>query len=398
MVQVNQWHPAKQTTHLTTMWAQGGREQGTELDHTALRWTLLALTDRNDLELFVKAFHALLQSDSGPGSTRDGGRVAQTLFFGPDMLATNIVQLLHSAIPSDMLALAPADRRRLETRAATCLSIVSHLARACDGPTPNAYHLWGAWAVSYSNPVMRDAVALCKHPQQALATLAHSTAFLVAWRALVAYRTFLADIRQCAEYAQNGSTAEQSRLTFQICDRLPAGVYLIRAMRDALCGLTRDPASGISGGALLVQRAEDLASGALSIHMSGVNTRAQELAAAAQEDMKKAKTCLAVLFMHAACALPTDAAGQEALQALAAPLGWSEPCEYDEDQKAKDLLNDVRHAHGEEALTVLNEDEVIALYRFIHDTRQWRVDPSGVNSAESPTIQIRRRDRRQGTL
>ena len=46
---LNQW----KTTHLTAMWAQGGREQGTELDHTALRWTLLALTDTNDLELFV---------------------------------------------------------------------------------------------------------------------------------------------------------------------------------------------------------------------------------------------------------------------------------------------------------------------------------------------------------
>ena len=76
--------------------------------------------------------------------------------------------------------------------------------------------------------------------------------------------------------------------------------------------------------------------------MSGVNSRAPELATAAQEDMKKAKTCLAVLFMHAACALSTDAAGQEVRQALAAPLGWSEPCDYDEDQKVKDLLNDVR--------------------------------------------------------
>jgi hypothetical protein len=59
--------------------------------------------------------------------------------------------------------------------------------------------------------------------------------------------------------------------------------------------------------------------------MSGVNLRAPALALAAQEDMKKAKTCLAVLFMHAACVLPADAAGLEALQALAGPLGWSEP-------------------------------------------------------------------------
>jgi hypothetical protein len=391
---LSQWHPAKQTTHLTTMWAHGGREQGAELDHTALRWTLLALTDPNDLELFVKALHALLQFDSGTGFTRDGGRVAQALFFGPDMLATSIVRLLHSAIPSDMFALAPADRRRFETRTATCLSIVSLLARACDGPTPSAYHLWGAWAVSYSNPVMRDALALCEHPQPALATLAHSTAFFIAWRALVAYRTFLADILQCA-------SAEQDRLTSEICDRLPAGVYLARAMRDALCGLTGDPASGISGGALLAQRAEELARGALSTHMSAVDSRAPALVTAAQEDMRKAKTCLAVLFMHAACALPADAAGQEALQALAAPLGWSESCEYDEDRKAMELLINVRHAHGEEALTVLDADQVVALYRSIHDTRQWRVpvDPSDVSFVEGPTgIQMRQRGWRQATL
>ena len=366
---LSQWHPATQTTHLTTMWAQGGREQGADLDHTALRWTLLALTDPNDLELFVKALHSLLQSDSGTGFTRDGGCVAQALFFGPDMLWTNIVQLLHSTIPSEALTLAPADRRRLETRAATCLSIVSLFARACDGPTPSAYHLWGAWAVSYSNPVMRDALTLCDHPQPALATLAHSTAFLLAWRALVAYRTFLADIRQCAERAEKAAPAEQDRLTSEICDRLPAGAYLIRAMHYALRGLTGDPASGIGGGAVLAQRAEELAGGALSTHMSGVNLRAPALALAAQEDMKKAKTCIAVLFMHAACALPADAAGLEALQALAAPLGWSEPCEYDEDRKAMELLINVRHAHGEEALTVVDADQVVTLYRSIHDTR-----------------------------
>ena len=159
-----------------------------------------------------------------------------------------------------------------------------------------------------------------------------------------------------------------------------------------------DPASGISGGALLVQRAEQLAGGDLSTHMSGVNSRATELATAAQEDMKKAKTCLAVLFMHAACVLPTDATGQETLQALAAPLGWSEPCEYDEDKKAKELLNDVRHAHGEDASTVLNEDEVIALYCSIHDTLQWRIDPSDGSFVEGLNIQMRRRDWRQATL
>lgn len=395
---LSQWHPAKQTTHLTTMWAQGGREQGAELDHTALRWTLLALTDPNDLELFVKALHALLQSDSATGFSRDGGRVAQALFFGPDMLATSIVQLLHSAIPSDTFTLAPADRRRLETRAATCLSIITLLARACDGPTPSAYHLWGAWAVSYSNSVMRDVLVLCEHLQPALATLANSTAFFLAWRALIAYRTFLADIHHCAERAENAAPAEQDRLMSEIYDRLPAGVYLGRAMRTALRGLTGDPASGISGGAFLAQRAEELASGALSTHMSGVNPRALALVTAAQEDMRKAKTCLAVLFMHAACALPADAAGEEALRALAAPLAWSESCEYDEDQKAMELLINVRHAHGEEALTVLDADEVVALYHSIHDTQQWRADPSNASFVEGSSIPMRRRDWRQATL
>ena len=395
---LTEWHPAKQTTHLTTMWAQGGREQGAELDHTALRWTLLALTDPNDLELFVKALRTLLQPDSGTGFTRDGGRVAQALLFGPDMLATNIVQLLHSTIPSNTLALALADHRRLETRAATCLSIVSHLARACDGPTPSAYHLWGAWAVSYSNPAMRDALALCEHKEPALATLAHSTAFLLAWRALVAYRTFLAAIRQCAEKAEKTTTAEHNQLMSEIRDRLPAGVYLVRAMRDSMSGLTGDPASGIGGGAVLAQRAGELADGALSTHMSGVNLRAAALATATKEDMEKAKMCLAVLFMHAACALPTDDAGREALHALAAPLGWSEPCEYDEDGNARELLDNVRHAHGEGTSTVLDEDKVVALYRSIHDTRQWRVDPSDVSFVEGPNIQMRRRDWRQATL
>jgi hypothetical protein len=394
---LSQWNPAKQTARLTTMWAQGGREQGAELDHTALRWTLLALTDPNDLELFVKALQTLLQSDSGTGFTRDGGRVAQALLFGPDMLATNIAQLLRSTVPSNTLALAPADRRRLETRAATCLTTVSLLARACEGPTPSANDLWGAWAVSYSNFVMRDALALCDHPQPALATLAHSTLFLLAWRALVAYRTFLADIRQCAESAEGAAIAEQERLTSEICYRLPEAVYLVKAMRDAMRGLTGDPASGIGGGAVLAQRSEELAGGALSTHMSGVNSRAPALATATQTDMIKAKTCLAVLFMHAACALPTDSTGQEALRALAAPLEWSDSCEYDEDEKAKELLDNVRHAHGEGTSTVFDADQVVALYRSIHDTRQWRVEPSDI-FVEGPSIQMRRRDWRQATL
>ena len=67
--------------------------------------------------------------------------------------------------------------------------------------------------------------------------------------------------------------------------------------------------------------------------------------------------------MHAACTLPAGVAGQEALQTLAVPLGWAEPCEYDEQNAAIGfkLLLVVRHAHGEETLTVLDADQVVAL-------------------------------------
>jgi hypothetical protein len=396
-----------------SMWAQGGHEQGAELDHTALRWTLPALTDPDDLELFAKTLQGLLQSHSGTSLSHDGGHAVQALLFGPDMLATKVVQLLHSAIPSEALALAPADRQRLETRAATCLSTISLLARTCSGPAPSGYHLWAAWAFSYSNPVMREVLAMCKHPQPALATLAHSTAFPLAWRALVAYRAFLADICQCAKNAQKAAPAEQYRLRSDICDRLPAGVYLVRAMCDALCGLTGDPAAGIGGGALLAQWAEELASGALSVYMPGSNPRApgtggfgvgvdaggvvdsgmQALAKAAQADMIKAKTCLAVLFMHAACALPADVEGQEALQALAAPLGWPDSCKYDEKSKKLELLLGVRLEHGEDTLTVFDADRVVELYHSIHNT-----EPSNINSFSEPSIEIRPRRWKQGTL
>jgi hypothetical protein len=402
-----QWHPEKQTTHLTNIWAQDGSEQGAELDHTALRWTLLALTDPNDLELFVKALQGLLQSDSGTSFPHNGGRAAQALLFGSDMLAKNVVRLLHSAIPSNAVALSVADRRRLDARAATCLSTVSLLARACDGPTPSTYHLWAAWAASYSNPVVRNALALCEHPQPALATLAHSTIFLLAWRALVAYRTFLADICKRAATAADALNALYIQLTSEIHARLLAGVYLVGALRNVLHNLSGDPASGTSGGALLTQQAEQLVGGALNAYMPGANSRASgagglgaggvmdtdmgALAKAAQAEMVKAKTCLAVLFMHAACALPADAAGQEALQALAAPLGWAESCEYDEEPKAVGLLLQVRHAHGEEALTVLDVDQVVALYLSIHDRRQWRMEPSDVNVAEGSNGYMRPR-------
>lgn len=88
--------------------------------------------------------------------------------------------------------------------------------------------------------------------------------------------------------------------------------------------------------------------------MSGANSRAPgtgglgvggvmnsdmgALALTAKADMDSAKACLAVLFMHARCTLPADVVGHEALQALAAPLGWAEPCEYDEKNAAMGLL------------------------------------------------------------
>ena len=412
----HQWHPEKQTTHLTNIWARDGAEQGAELDHTALRWTLLALTDHDDLELFVKALQDLLQSDSGNSFTHDGGRAAQALLFGPDMLAKNIVRLLHSAIPTDALALSPADRRRLDTRAATCLSTISLIARACDGPTPSAYNLWGAWAISYSNSVLLDALALCEHPQPALATLAQSTVFVLAWRALIAYRTFLADIRQRAGDATDGPPALYVRSTSDIRARLLAGVYLARALGEVMRRLAGDRASGIGGGALLAQQAEELTGGALNAYMPRANSRApgagglgaggvmnsdmRALVVAAKADMVKAKMCLAVLFMHAACVLPADDAGQEALQALAAPLGWTEPCEYDEENAVMGLLLAVRHAHGEETLTVFDADQLVALYRSIHDPRQRRANLSDVNLAQGPNgpVRLRRAFWKQGTL
>jgi hypothetical protein len=47
------------------------------------------------------------------------------------------------------------------------------------------------------------------------------------------------------------------------------------------------------------------------------------------------------------------------------------------------LLFDVRHAHGAETLTVLDADQVVALYLSIHDP-QAQVEPPDVNAAEGP--------------
>ena len=396
---LNQWHPEKQTTHLTTLWAQDGSAQGVELDHTALRWTFLALADPKDLEEFVGALPGLLQSDSGTGFTHDGAHAAQSLLFGPDMLAKNIVHLLHSTIPS---VLAPADRRWLDARAATCLSTVSLLARACEGPTQATPHLWPAWATTYANPVARAVLTLrLQHPAASmLSALAQGTILLLAWRALVTYRTFLADIYQRATMAANAPPVLYARFASELRSRLSEGVYLALVLRDVLHGLAGEPASGVAPGAPVAQRAEELLlGGALHAYMPGAarlgvgvgagpsagpsrtaDWDGRALALAAKADMAKAKTCLAVLFMHAACSLPADAAGQETMRALAAPLPWPETCEFEGTNEAMRLLLSVRHAHGHETLTVFDADEIVALYLSIHDPHQPRAETSNVSA------------------
>jgi len=388
---LSQWHPEKQTTHLTNLWAQDGSPQGTVLDHTALRWTLLSLTDPSDLELFIGSLPDLLQSDSGTSFTRHGTRAAQEFLFGTDMLSKNLAGLLHSTVPSDTLALSPADRRRLDARAATCLSTVSLLARACEGPTMSTPELWSAWTTTYSNPVARYALAFRVYRDPALATLGLSTALLLARRALIAYRAFLADIHQRAAPAATGPASLFPHFPSEIRARMSEGVYLARALDNILHGLAGDPASGIGGGALLAQRSRDLHNGILHAYMPGAAPRAPRhgaaatlanvgvgaggvvnwelgaLTQAARVDMAKAKVCFAVLFMYAACSLPANTAGQDTLQTLAAPLGWPEQCEYDrEPDTVMGLLFAVRHAHGEEALTVFDADKVVALYHTIH--------------------------------
>jgi len=370
------------------LWAQAGSPQGTTLDHTALRWTLLSFTDPSDLELFVSSLPELLQSDSGTSFTPDGVRTVQALLFGPDMLAKILAGLLRSTLPSETLALSPADRRRLDSRAATCLSAVSLLARACEGPTMSTSGLWSAWATLYSNPVARDTLAFRVYRDPALATLALSTTLLLARRALIAYRAFLVSIHQRAAPAATGPASLFPRFPSEIRTRLSEGAYLARALGNVLHGLAGDPASGIGGGALLAQRARELLGGALhaASHAPGtgaavaladggvgvgaggvVNWELGALAQAARADMVKAKVCFAVLFMYAACLLPANAAGQDALRTLAAPLGWPEQCEYDEKPEAvMELLFAVRHAHGEEALTVFDADTVVDLYQTIH--------------------------------
>jgi hypothetical protein len=407
------WHPDKHSTYLTHMWAQEGGAEGAELDHTALRWTLLTLTDLRDLELFMGALPALLQSDTSSTLTRDGGRAAQALLFNHDMLAVHLVRLLHSTFPSDALALAATERQRLEARAATCLRTVMLLTRACDGPDLAAPQHWPAWAITYFNPVARDALALREHPDPALAVLAQSTALLLAWRALLAYRAFLDDIAKRAVGVGNGGLARM-RAIGELRTRKSGGEYLLRVLREVLQGFAGGTAGAASS--TLAEAGQELLGGSLFTHLYGPAARGaagaaggggggaegdlNELAQAARADLPKAKACLAVLFMLAACSLPADSTGEETLNALAAPLAWPEPCPYDdEDQPAEAmrLFLTVRNEHGDR-LTVLDADAVVALYKTIHDPRHHpRAQPSNSTST-GVYLRPRRTNWRQGTL
>ncbi|KAH8983869.1 hypothetical protein EDB92DRAFT_1951269 [Lactarius akahatsu] len=409
------WHPEQHSAYLTQLWAHDSSEEGAELDHTALRWTLLALTDLRDLEQFIGALPALLQSDSSSTLTRDGGRAAQALLFGQDMLAVHLVRLLHSTFPSDALALPPAERQRLEARAATCLRTVMLLARACDGPTLTAPQHWPAWAITYFNPVARDALALRQHPD--LGVLAQSTALLLAWRALVAYRSFLDDIAQRAANAAAAPAMARMRAAVEeLRSRKSAGEYLLRVLREVLHGL-----AGGTAGSMLADAGQELLGGNLYAHLygpaahgprggsgnggaagttgAGPDVEMNGLAQAARADLPKAKACLAVLFMLGACSLPADPTGEETLHALAAPLAWQEPCLYDDQDEAMRLLLTVRNAYGDR-LTVLDADSVVALYRTIHDPRHQRAQPSSstAGGTTGPYLRPRRTNWRQGTV
>ena len=413
------WHPDKHSTYLTHLWAQEGSVEGAELDHTALRWTLLALTDLRDLELFMGALPALLHSDCSSTLTRDGGRAAQALLFNHDMLAVHLVRLLHSTFPSNALGLPAGERQRLEARAAMCLRAIMLLSRACDGPSLSAPQHWPAWAITYFNPVARDALALREHPNAALAALAQSTALLLAWRALVAYRAFLDDIVQRATVTGTGGLARM-RAIGELRTRKSGGEYLLRVLREVLNGLVGNTTR--AAGSILAEAGQKLLDGSLYEHLYGPNARGaastagggasaegdmSELAQAARTDLPKAKACLAVLFMHAACSLPADSTGEETLNALAAPLAWPEPCPYDgrpgeqgepdEPSEAMRLFFSVRHAHGDR-LTVLDADKVVELYRTIHNPRHPHQAQPSNSTSTGVYLRPRRTNWGQGTL
>jgi len=252
-----------------------------------------------------------------------------------------------------------------------------------------------------------------------LSAIAEGTILLLAWRALVTYRVFLADIYQRATMAANAPPVLYARIASELRSRLSAGMYLALALRDVLHGLAGEPASGVAAGAPLAQRGEELLGGALHAYMPGAaglgvgigagagpgpsriaDWDVRALAQAAKADMAKAKTCLATLFMHAACSLPANAAGQEIMRALAAPLPWTEPCEFEDTNAAMRLLLSVRHAHGHETLTVFDADEIVALYLSIHDPRQLRAETSNANAigGSSGYILPRRATWKQATL
>jgi hypothetical protein len=405
------WHPDKHSTYLTHLWAQEGSAEGAELDHTALRWTLLSLTDLRDLELFMGALPALLQSDSSSSLTHDGGRAAQALLFNHDMLAVHLVRLLHSTFPSDALALPAAERQRLEARAATCLRTVMLLTRACDGPALAAPQHWPAWAITYFNPVARDALALCEHRDPTLAVLAQSTALLLAWRALVAYRAFLDDIAT-RDTAANTRGLARIRAIEELRTRRSGGEYLLRVLREVLQGLARGTAGAMSS--TLADAGQELLGGSMFPHLyargaigttgggggggGGAEGDLNELAQAARADLPKAKARLAVLFMVAACSLPADSTGEETLNALAAPLAWPEPCPYDvQPEEAMKLFLTVRNEHGNR-LTVLDADAVVALYNTIHDPRQHRRAQRSNSTSTGVYLRPRRTNWRQGTF
>ena len=93
------------------------------------------------------------------------------------------------------------------------------------------------------------------------------------------------------------------------------------------------------------------------------------LAEAARVDLPRAKSCLAVLLMLAACMLHADSAGEEVLNALTTPLALQELCPFTHQFGEVVLLPlTVRNAHGDRLL-VLDTDAAVALYLSIHDPR-----------------------------
>jgi hypothetical protein len=378
----NPLYAKKDSEYLVSQWDKDDNI-GADLDHMALRWTLLALKDNKDLEEFIGALPSLLQSDSSTSLTYDGSVAAQALLFGEDMLAAeHLVRLLHSTV-----MLASVDRQRLDTRAATCLNVISLLSRSCKGPKRDHPDDWIHWIIWYFNPVVRDTFAL--RARTNLASLAESTALVLAWRALVAYRDFLWDITR--------RTAHVTGVTGELQSRLRAGNYLAQALFSVLRGLS-SVSENNRGGMPLATARDTLLTGPgrtyLQVDVSGI-------AVAAREDLKAAKTCLAVLFMHATCLLPlpTKDAVNDTLQALAAPLSWPEECDYDKPGKAKSLLAYLRDEHLLPPLSEPEAKPVIDLYLGIHNPNPQLVQNKDASSGEGPSnFDVRRRNQSRGTI